>query len=1156
MSLTDLLKPINIKEMTINIITSNEFNLEETIKKIQLDVVINKEKTAILQRNDESKIIAKVPKLLSNIDTSSGLGLVRASLAKHIDKNDKIRIYTSPSEFIPIGTYCDSCSNSGKLHKTNCPIPFITNVKLTFNGLKTYAKYIIREEASNQNLIDARKFINEFNISDVIMPMISLEISYLTAITIHKEYFELVGSTKEKKKHVIPSGFYCSLCSLVNNSEEPINHQQGCSAKFSNVFLTKKGLQIYKQTISFPNNEFTQKYYINSFIELYRNSPNNFVMSLIMKQKLLVNPDDNFSDTSIPYSEIVRITEKPAFFTGPILLVYKNFDNGSGTSIKIYSKESNDTILGSSNILFDNIPYKNTDSIIDYILIRIESAIEEPLKEPTKLLKSIFSTIVYKQQLNIKLFLDYLFSIKSKYLTMNPEIKDYMNSNFCYKIIEHKLTKNGYSVKFQLCFVQGSSITGDLMFSLMVFENSMQITVFDKEKINDNSDYEATKDKFINELLNMENFIHNYMEYFIKSLDDVDSFIIKRSNLEKIETILGSAKKPTKKSLLFTGSGFKDKIKNAKVILFNQDTMSWSSDIEYQIIDRSPIENNVILKNLTDGSLINIHENLIGLVDESKDTMCRVATGTKVVMRPEPFSFNGLCKSSKNQYIDPMGCQSRIDNRYYPCCKPLNKKNLEFLKRFLLDGYNDSEKIDNNISEIKSSKYSETLEQNKFIDAFAGTLSSLNSDPWSSIPISINDTIIVKTNHKNSHNGEWIPVKILAVKSNGLKNLEKETIYLVRSLSEGIEEEFEIDGSAFHPAYRNYRNFDGLNNIFNNDKKSIKDFILKCAEDLWIIEQRPLYNYVISHNYGSIEKLLNYIPIDKIFPRVRPLTTLNASELASDVFKVLIIPYKITLCLFIKISGDNILYVVDEYKRFMITSNNIYKKYRQLFRKYSGFGFEYMLGYVSHENNELYPLSEKAAGPDENYSGLINYVSLNKKPEQELVFFNDHDQVIYKWSVFQKIMHSVVVVVMDINKDLVKFGLINETKVSNKDDGSIEEIKKLEQYFNTSLKNLHIGSYVRININMMIPYNDADQKKNKVKKLQDKLNKNYIINEFEPILYPVITNADEYLGYIRTKLILEELLFHINFRKFEESKWIIGLAELQDDGYGRPLVLL
>jgi methenyltetrahydromethanopterin cyclohydrolase len=82
--------------------------------------------------------------------------------------------------------------------------------------------------------------------------------------------------------------------------------------------------------------------------------------------------------------------------------------------------------------------------------------------------------------------------------------------------------------------------------------------------------------------------------------------------------------------------------------------------------------------------------------------------------------------------------------------------------------------------------------------------------------VTIKNPEILNDGKNDNSNDEWITIKILdKIKTHGSGNDNNKVLYKV--FKSDNQQEYEIDGTMFHPKYIENRNFIGLNNIFDNE---------------------------------------------------------------------------------------------------------------------------------------------------------------------------------------------------------------------------------------------------------------------------------------------------------------------------------------------------
>jgi hypothetical protein len=1068
------------------------------VKKIELDVTTNKEKTQVLQG---SNIVSKSFDICTTRPREkiyNPSGYINVSLAENKD----LRYYTYPTDILPIGTYCTYCKKIGpKMHNFSCKKPVLSSLNLTLKGLMECL------------YTGSGSFKFDPELDDVIEDLGDLDI---------KKY---------------------------------LKDQSGVI-------------------------------------------PKKIIKTLLHK--------DNHQLTMIPYSDIKKIKIQKEFWKGSIMLEYKT-KNGAGVSIQIRSNKNITTIGTQAN------PWAQKDTLYKDIIDKINETLTSYKARPLKIINSevtsAMCTIVFLKQgytksLNTNKIYDYFWPtnengspVEREPRIIYEELDDQNNVvvkdsfieykdqlyKYTYKVAEKNQTRKIlelYSCEEVEDEDESRIIVGPYKFTVQFYKDRAQVSFSycDKKKKKcdiykpDDLNIKTSSENIVNEIEKLQDMFVYYINKLIKQeIDEAynknkepDIFINEEIS-ENNFTILGKIP-DVKLKFLNKGVGTEKNLNFAKpsvigekVELFDTDNMVWLEN-EGTIIgpkkSNKSTNYNVIVK-------INGIEKSVPytLLRFSKKKGSRTQPICRPENRPIPFSFYGECPEGLTQYINPIGVQSRVDNRYYPCCSNITNRTLhnESFKRFLLEGFTNDERIMGNITEKTRDLQIKNLQDGLPIDDFAGTLKkSFNGKPVTNV----GSTVLV------NKDGLWVSVTIMNAKSTWKKGSDNKMIYIVRENSEDGEE-FVISGEDFHPKYREIRNFRGLKNVFVKEKDQV-DFLLDCAEELGIV--RPVAIFKEIHDKKMINKYKKYLTENNF-------TGINIENLTKKPYLSAFIPKNSVLS--ILSSNSKGCYLVDSLDRIMTVKCNI-KDPKDVIKGYlSKNGDFYPIDLIS-DKSKIYKsrltkldslLKKIRFGSKKNElkgflniktdlsyigphrSGLISFVNNfidnkgsgfnydNSKSSissnslnYDIVFIptEQSSSKILKWSE----SHNLSVVLQLVSKksdDLWKLG-VNGPKsdtlnLVNKSLDFYVNFKKL----NINTKKLVVGDYLHVKLNIV----------------------NEILNKNNPILDPTKVTQGSYPGTEETEDIISNIMYKIDKNMFDDHVWKVASRGfiLKDSGIDKPLVI-
>lgn len=189
-------------------------------------------------------------------------------------------------------------------------------------------------------------------------------------------------------------------------------------------------------------------------------------------------------------------------------------------------------------------------------------------------------------------------------------------------------------------------------------------------------------------------------------------------------------------------------------------------------------------------------------------------------VRPEPYSFYGLCPQSQTAVIDHVGVRSRSDNKYYPVCKILKdsdyKKYKDEVRDYIFNGISEEDKV-NGYVEPKLNPVTNTVTEDFYSGTFHHGINDINSE-------------IV---YWDANASDWANGTIYEIKNNKSDGLKK--VYTIHPLNSDADPSTYpvITGDLFHPMYRESRNFKGINNM---PQDVVKNTLISCAIDMNLVE--------------------------------------------------------------------------------------------------------------------------------------------------------------------------------------------------------------------------------------------------------------------------------------------------------------------------------
>tara|TARA_B100000965_G_scaffold398089_1_gene415620 strand:- start:5063 stop:7966 length:2904 start_codon:yes stop_codon:yes gene_type:complete len=424
-------------------------------------------------------------------------------------------------------------------------------------------------------------------------------------------------------------------------------------------------------------------------------------------------------------------------------------------------------------------------------------------------------------------------------------------------------------------------------------------------------------------------------------------------------------------------------------------------------------------------------------------------------MRPEPYSWSGTCPDPNYQYLKPEGVFDPNDKLWYPCCETKDSKSTEKMKNYLRTGFPDKD---------------EALRYNigNEIDYGSGIVI-----PSSNLPGAIANVKI---------NGVFREVKVigkLGAKEGGGKKANK---YKVEYNGETIVvsgNDFERDSRLF-PGLNSfsresllsciYKNLKLNNMIINNngklEKKTISIMNEKNIEENLLlftskINHKSLYK-TIPFTYNSIRMLiLERFTVRKASPDGNRFYLMLSPEnnfyitdsllsLNSDISET----FKDTIIFDGYLSYNDI----EEKKQYEIMDIIYYNediRYKTFINRNKIISDLFRLGILSSVIDELLII------PDQ-YDNIISgsYEIINSNENNKLIFKSNDKTIIYNEE--DKYKDSIVLEILDINNETIKFGYESKEIIENRDLDFLRSYTFLKRNIPKGIKK---GDYYKLIIN-------------------------------------------------------------------------------------------
>ncbi len=696
---------------------------------------------------------------------------------------------------------------------------------------------------------------------------------------------------------MIPVGCYCFSC----NNVGPVGHSTSCiNPSFKHLKLTLNGL---KNLIASGNK--VSSLFLNDFIQdvTFDNDLSKYEL-ISQNGEILTNV--NLSDAD----KIVQKSHNKDFYPGTVLLSYV-FDNLGSCSIRIQKKK----------IEIVTCPWNNFTALEETIK-RISQITGEPLQLTNIFIGSAFGIS------NISANPDkYMIDINK--IHNNLTLTDQHTYNGVQYLTTLKTTKIKGRIKIS---VTNDTTIDKYIISVILFKTGnvqLYFTVKDKyklavRKIFKNLTYSEQKN-FINNVVKTKfkeviNFIAFLLNQYLNNGDQICVLQEPIKISEKINSTIPGVSVYHDKAIINVGS---------LVQVFDPNIDEWWDDNFWStpgIVQKRNGDNFTIVwgntslvpldfyTKINETCYVNIEKSMVVPLKRIriyKDSLTsKLYTGIAFNKKlPEPLSFFGNC--GPTEIVDLEGVRSRTDGKIIPVCKEYSK-NPDVVTNYYVDlvmnGVPESVK---NKANIERTTYKDAVVDDKYSGIFkpdkicvGATVTFWDGEKWSEGTIED----IEKIQGIKNKDGITDP-KLQHVLYVITKIFDEDEEYD----DDGDEEReivYKVRGEMLHPKYRDSRNFEGLNTIFNNDKHKIKQYLLNCAQKLGIIR----------------ESVVNEIPIEILnsFNRknteLYPLSNSYLKDLSDNLYRIVYLPQLFTRC-FIIISKNKAYVLTDKGSNYSIDIN-------------------------------------------------------------------------------------------------------------------------------------------------------------------------------------------------------------------------------------------
>jgi hypothetical protein len=1201
----------NIKEHTFTITVDTKckpLDLKRLAKEFELDVHLNKERTKVLYSvgEDSSKhIIDQAFEICSTrsknkkIEDNNKESFIAKGFSKvTYPKNPEILAYSRPPEMIPIGCYCNSCSNIGPIsHSSSCPKPKKISLYLTLQGFLTTiytGKYSFLDE------------LDESELSVCVDTLIEL----IDGLSVQKN-----KKKKKKEKRIVD-------ISLVTDS------------------LTNLDKDVFNEIFTIEYDDFKS---VLDSLESKNKDKKNHVDKKRVKAIL----------TRISLSKILPFTKKEKegkYFAGPAMITYNRYD-GKHVTIRIRQNGSIELISNPrSNIHL----YK---TVIDRI-----NQTSQNVQYVDSDIKTLFSSVdLIKEGSNkhfdVKKIFKYLWPVDEK---NNPIIKypkevfdlednegvdpyyyiKHGDNLYRYSMKPDKNSKNRLYADLITCEIQTTDdyetlITGPYKISVQLFSQGHLQLTFGHCKESDETT-SVKPDLTVTEQLeeipkifkNVQLLFCHYISELIKkdpaTLVDVAPKQISKKIFPTVLGILPYAKR-------------KKFRKGDKVQLFDEKEMNWSNKIG-KVVEQNDSDSDYVIefkkktkkKDSDKKESIKTRENhphqSLRRIESNNDQVCR-ANDNGVPKQPYPYSFYGNCPGGSNQIIKPIGTISRADNRRYPGCSEIKRGDKDWTLNFLMGGLTDDELKEGSIEKIIIETNNGKKSIIKKVDKFSGTFIPGTTD--------IGANILVK--RQSVIGDEYVNAIIIDKwKTHGKGNDSNTVYYKVMTVDEdsGEEEEFEVTGKDFHTSFIEQRDYRGLDNMIPNGDQQ-KKLLIKCAEKLNLVRPEILLNKENEKVQMSVLK-----HISKLFKTsdtfnyhgrdTMALTGKSVKHLSNKTYIAAVVPSKFKksircmLCIF-----ENEQYLVDTENRIMKVSVNTTKMSKD--SEDSNEKGTIIDGFARKEGKSIiyYPIDLLIKNGHQTKKPYLNFekgekgVTKNSKSSGNVTKNSKSSGNVTKNSKSSGRLEDMCKIVSKISASLGHNGIIIQNPVGTKknkysdkfigptgpsEKGLVSFIKaRMERNNNSTIiliptqgesrylqwtnitrstvivqlidkvksnywdigllrtKNGKTERAIQPNLDYRIRLDSLyNQKGQKVEpalydfvRIKINMMMDGTLNPHEPVIEPVKVTVDDFLGYEETKREIQSILFPIKKDMFMSKPWKVLSTQLiiGEESPGKPLII-
>jgi len=342
--------------------------------------------------------------------------------------------------------------------------------------------------------------------------------------------------------------------------------------------------------------------------------------------------------------------------------------------------------------------------------------------------------------------------------------------------------------------------------TLMIFKSGKVQSIFSyckeedvgltEDKLCDENPF-MVPDNILDQYKDIQHELEQAMEFIYQSVENISNMVtveVKSSILDKKDVNTVSGISPYRE---------KEKIELGEIVeIFNKDTMEFDrkgkvieneDEFSVEIMD----EEDELTGELEDGLKIS---DIRSVIQSSMQVARSKKAGTNIGIKPDPYSFKGICPGGDKYYIPLEGMQAR-DNLYYPYCSVKKKDKYNIYIDQILNGFPNTEEEEIDFD----------IQKNADFDIYSGMIKPNVLEIGKSVKFKKNGNQyegIITDTHRTSN-------------KSGLDNVISYTV-------ENNDEIFEINGSDLLLEYREDRRWEGLGN--NVQLQRIK--LMECANKL------------------------------------------------------------------------------------------------------------------------------------------------------------------------------------------------------------------------------------------------------------------------------------------------------------------------------------